>query len=214
MEIILPPTSNVEEAIEALLKPFDEDNGGKDYRSRYAFYDYYKIGGRWSGTKVEEMLGHENMKAFYEVLNANNITVSGVQFGKPTLRPASQIPLVDNLWNEHFPDAPVKVCPLFDNYKENYGDVLRLGLTPKELTCARLIIAGPSHDEQDPTLRVHHMLTTDAWNGVTFQNTDWNGTIEAGLESFAKSSGSWRTEYAERVRPKGDWLCVTIDYHS
>ena len=48
-EIILPETDDIESAIASVLAPFNE-NGRNDYcPDHHAFWDFYAIGGRWSG---------------------------------------------------------------------------------------------------------------------------------------------------------------------
>lgn len=139
LEIIIPPVDNIEEAIEEIMKPFYEG----DEENTNAFYDFYKIGGRFSGHKLRFMLGTERMDEFYDLLKEEKITVSSFVVGKETLAPNSQAEKVDKLWNDFFPDSPIKQCPVFDNYKpkDNFPDVCSLLETPKDLTCSRVIIA-------------------------------------------------------------------------
>ena len=58
-EILMPPLEghykNVKEAVEAIIGPYAQSNAGavdKEWKSRQ-FYDYYEIGGNWSGDKAE-----------------------------------------------------------------------------------------------------------------------------------------------------------------
>ncbi|HEY6437871.1 MAG TPA: hypothetical protein VIY47_14870, partial [Ignavibacteriaceae bacterium] len=100
LEIIMPPTDNVKEKISEILAPFDEDPKD-DERGRNAFWDWYVIGGRYSGQHLLSKYEGEKLEAFYEELNRNNITVSGLVSGKQELKPVEQIPFVDALWQTH-----------------------------------------------------------------------------------------------------------------
>lgn len=60
LELIMPPTKDVEEAVETVLAPFSEHLEAEDRRPK--FFDWYIIGGRWDGivsqsnvTKFSEM---------------------------------------------------------------------------------------------------------------------------------------------------------------
>lgn len=216
LEVIMPPTNDVESSLKEILDPYYseyEDEDGDNYMSRYAFYDYYVIGGRWSGYKLEAMLGFEKIKEFRDILQDEGITVSGLVFGKETLSPSSQIKKVNHLWNNFFPESPVKQCPFFDNYKSDYGDIMQFKEIPKDLTAARLIIARKPWDEEDK-LKAEFMYTNEIWNGVTWQNTTWDGNVQNAIEKHLKRVNQSTDEYKEKAKPKDDWICVTVDYHN
>ncbi len=215
LEVILPPVENLEEALEQILKPFSEN--GKDEEgdyNRHGFYDYYVIGGRWSGNKILANIKKEDLDKFYSTLTERKITVSGLQFGKQTLSPESQIPMVDQLWNEFFPDSPVKVCPLFGHYKGNIGDVMALKDIPKKDFQVSRVIIAKQYWEDTKKLEAGYMLSDSIWNGVTWQDTKWDGTIKSALEDVEKDLKNAKEEYKNKNMPTPDWLCVTIDYHS
>lgn len=205
LEIVMPPTEDVKAAIEQIMAPFDE-NG--EYRN-HAFWDYWLIGGRWSGSKIKALLGDDRIRKFNDLLVEKRVTVSGVQCGKYTLEPASQIAEVDALWCEHFPDSPIKQCPLFDHYK---GDVMRLDEIPKDLEAGHVIVAGPDHTGEG--LEATYMIQDEAWNGVTYVKSEWDGKVSTAIEMHLKRIESYRPEYIEKSTPKPDWLVVTVDYHS
>src|SRR5262245_27782076 len=105
LEVILPPVDNVEQAIGQILEPFDENGKDEDgHRNSHAFWDWYVVGGRWAGAKLQAMLDPKKLEEFNAELTKRKVTVSGIQAGKQELSPASQIPMVDALWNEFFPD--------------------------------------------------------------------------------------------------------------
>lgn len=220
LEIIMPPTASVEAAVAQIMSPFDESGSDEDGNpNRHTFWDWYVIGGRWSGAKLECSLDPEKKDAFFAELTNRKVTVSGVQAGKQKLVPESQIIMVDALWNEFFPDAPVKVCPFFDHFNDQYKnsdgfpDIMRLADVPKELTACHVIIAGPSWRD-DGMLEARHMLQTEVWNGVTHVDAKWDGKVFAAIEEHRERLRNAKPEYAEKHLPNDDWLVVTVDYHS
>src|SRR6185312_2392586 len=99
LEIIMPPVADVKTAVAQILEPFDEQGEDEDGNpNAHGFWDWYVIGGRWAGAKLEAMFGPERLKAFRAELAERNVTISGVRFGKQELQPADQIPMVDALW--------------------------------------------------------------------------------------------------------------------
>lgn len=213
LEIILPPTDNVEAAIAEILAPFCENQSdANEDRNSNQFWDWYVIGGRWAGNKLLQTIGKDKIAAFYEVLHAERVTVSGLQAGKPTLSPPGQEEKVDRLWNKSFPNLPIKCCPLFDNYKENYWDIASFSDLSGDISCSHLIIAGL--DWKKEKLEATFALQERIWNGTNFQEITWDGTLGAALALHEKSLKNYKEEYANERRPKADWLVVTVDYHS
>ena len=203
LEIIMPPTENVKEAITKILAPFDEN---LEEDNKHAFWDWWVIGGRYSGQHTIGRYDSEKMDSFYKELNNNKVTVSGITFGKSELSPASQIPFVDALWQTHFPedDGP---CPLFkhsnDQYKDNYADVCQMFNLPDHLECSRIII---TNSEFEPEF----MIEGSYWNGVSWNDTKWDGKVKTALEMYKENKDEWR----EKNTIKSNWLLVTVDYHS
>jgi hypothetical protein len=215
LEVLMPPTDNVESALAKIMAPFDEggtDEGGNP--NQHGFWDWYQIGGRWGGAKIEANLGKERLADFNKALIERKVTVSGLQFGKQTLQPASQVGMVDALWREMFPDSGLSVCPLFDHApKVIDGDICKLSEVPDGLTAERVIIAGPSWKD-DGTFSAEYMISEDIWNGVMHVKTQWDGQFKTAIDAFAENIKSYRDDYREKRTPKDDWLVVTVDYHS
>ncbi len=214
-ELIFPPTDDIEGAVEKLMKPFDENGEDEDGdRNPTAFWDFYVIGGRFSGAKVQDRFDKKRMEGFYELLKEKKVTVSSLQCGKQELQPASQIPMVDKLWSDTFPEAAGK-CPLFAHYNDQYGgegvsqvDICTVAEIPDGLTCSTLIFA----DSEDGS--PEHLLLSSFWNGVTWQDTAFNGKVVDGIKEWRKKLEGYKPEYAKRATPTDDWLVVTVDYHS
>ena len=220
LEVILPPVENVEEAIEQILKPFKEEGEDEDgYPNPHPFWDFYVIGGRWAGAKLEASLDPEKLDAFQKELTERKVTVSGLRAGKPTLNPASQIGMVDDLWKEYFPDLTLTACPLFshfnDQYKnsEGYPDVMRLEDLPSDLTASHVIIAAPTY-KNDGTLEPEYMVQDSIWNGVSHVKSAWDGKVLSAIEEHKKRLEDYKPEFAAKATPQDNWLVVTVDYHS
>ena len=48
LELIIPSTTDIKGSVETVLAPFSEDTNNS-----HAFWDWYEIGGRWSGLKLK-----------------------------------------------------------------------------------------------------------------------------------------------------------------
>jgi hypothetical protein len=209
LEIVMPPTDDVQKAVEKILAPFDEDND----EASGPFWDFWVIGGRWSGEKLTCALDKTRMDAFFRALSDKRVTVHGLTCGKQEISPASQIPMVDALWREFFPDSPLKVCPLFRHFNDQYAhstdfpDVMPLKDVPVELTAERVIIVGPD-------LQPASMLQQKFWNGVSWIDAKWDGKLTTALVMHRERLKGYRAEYAKQIDPQPDWLVITVDYHS
>ena len=208
LEVIMPPTDDVEGAIKKILAPFDED--AED--ARHALWDWYQIGGRFAGSKAEARFPKEKMDAFHAWMKQEKITVSGLQWGKQELSPASQIEKVDAKWREMF--GVTGPCSLFLHSNKNHGalpgDICELKYA---MYCSahRVIIAGPSYDG---SIEATYMVAQSEWNGVSHIETKWDGTIRSALEAFTERAKSYKDEWREKIMPHDDWISVTVDYHN
>ncbi len=220
-EIVIPPTSDIEEAIAQIMKPFDE-NKDRNEDSRGGFWDFYVIGGRFAGHKLIATYDQAKIDEFYAWLAAEKVTVSGLQAGKPKLQPDSQEAKVDAKWNEMFPSqSPIK-CPLFQHSNDQYGkemngslpdDVMLMMDVPKQLKCTRVIFAEPSY-KNDGTLEPEFMIVDSQWNGCNYMEVKWDGTFSDALAQYMEKCKHYTDEAREKKIPKDDWLVVTVDYHS
>lgn len=214
-EVVMPPRDDVKEALDEILDPFQE--GQKWYRG---FWDWWQIGGRYSGSKITKALPQEARDAFFAELEARNVTVSGIQLGKQTLQPAAQGPMVDALWREHFPDTPFEHCPLFDHAgKQLPGDIMRLDEVRGDFPLEHLIVAGLHgwHDkyQEEVEFEAKFMLRDTVWNGCNHEKTVWDRTFRGGMAMWAEDLEKHYSDAAqEHYTPQEDWLVVTVDYHS
>jgi len=214
-EIVMPSGFDIEQSIKEIMEPFDE----KAEERNHPFWDWWVIGGRWSGSKLEARLDPEKLEKFGDHLREIGITCSGLRAGKQELNPPEQIPVVDKLWQEWFPESGIKVCPLFKHANDQYsnlslidGDIATLGAVSTNLKAAHVILAARDYDNKK--MEATFMVTEDVWNGCNHQKTEWNGTLKHALELFSEKSESYSDSYKERATPRPDWLVVTVDYHS
>lgn len=213
-EIIMPPTKDVEKQIDLIMRPFSENEEDSEDYSGHSFWDWYQVGGRWSGAKTKHRLGAKRIQAFCDELCNRKITVSGVQFGKQELSPADQIPEVDALWAEWFPDSGFDACPLFGHAGDQLiGDICEFKDVPLDLPCSRVIIASVGYSDTKE-FTAQYMVEDSIWNGVVHQETTWDGTLKHAIERHTEKLNSYTDEAKEKYTIRDDWTVVTIDYHS
>lgn len=218
VEIILPlmEREKVAEAVATVLAPFNEN----DEEASDAFWDWYVIGGRWAGAKTEAMLDPEKLEQFNAKLKEMEVKVHGLIAGKQTLVDEFVEP-VDALWREMFPGAGDK-CILFDHAHDKYsgdgglpGDICLLSEVPDGHTASRVMFCSYNYENK---LTCEEMLCKEVWNGVTFQDTNFDGRVKQAIEwrNERLSGRSYKEEYVERnlINDKSKWLCISVDIHS
>jgi hypothetical protein len=215
--MILPPnTEDIEQAVKDVMDPFCEYNE-ENYK---AFWDWYVIGGRFSGAKTMAKYDKEKMKEFTDWLQEEKVTVSGLVCGKQSLQPSSQIAKVDAKWNELFPqeDGKQEPCLLFSHSgKEHDGDIGTVG-TDKDSSPYRVIVAGPSYETETEDwtgpLKAHYMAEQEYWNGVNWIDSQWQGTIADAIQIHHEKLENRKEKVAELMTVTDEWITVTVDYHS
>ena len=217
-EVIMPPSSDIGKDLEKIMSPFYENRDDCDGNE---FWDFYVMGGRFAGIKETCGYNQERLDEFYKKLNENKITVSGVICGKQQINPATQIPMVDKLWNDVFPteNGEIVACPLFAHSNNQYDsndliscDICRVEEIPENLIASRVIIACPSYDGNE--IEAKFMICDSQWNGINFMNVDWDGKVKSAIEKFLDKCDCYREDYKQKVLPKPNWICITVDYHS
>jgi len=214
LEIILPnKTADIKQAVSEIMDPFDEN--GED--SANAFWDFYSIGGRFAGQKLIHTFEKDKLDKFYELLKENKITVSSVQCGKQEINPKSQIPLVDKLWNDLFPENDGRSCPIFNHSNSQYdeygiicGDIMPVKEC-LDFECKHVIIANIK--EYSGKYEAEYMLQDSIWNGVVHQETTWDGKIGSCVDMFIDQIKTYREEYVRKFSNIHNWLSITVDYH-
>ena len=169
------------------------------------------------------MFDEAKIEQFYDWLQSENVTVSGLQCGKLEIDPADQIPKVDAKWNEMFPheSGQQMPCPLFAHSNDQYGregkgtiagDICTVA-EMDGITCSRVVIGGLSHGDENK-LEPHFMLSEDVWNGCNHMPVDWDKTVSTAIERYRERLEHAREDWREKVEPRADWLAITVDYHS
>ena len=191
MEIILSKDlkeAELEAAIEAAMKPYCEHDCEP---GAVTFWDLYELGGRFSGKKARAFYG-DVIEKMYVWCKEEGITCSGVQMGKQSLSPPSQIPKVDAKWQEL--TGTGGACLLFEHAGARLpGDIGKVRDLHEDLTAATVLIGDK------------FLVQDEVWNGNHFQKTSWDGSVSGAIKLAAEHYP------AVRVEPE-DW-CVTVDYH-
>jgi len=211
LELVMPPAGDIKAAVSRIMSPFYEGNESED-ASGHPFFDYWVIGGRYSGSKIEARIGTEKLDAFNAELKRRKITVSGIVFGKEELSPSSQIAEVDALWCEMFPESGITVAPMFRHAKDLPLDICKLTDVPSGLLAYRVIIAAPTYDGKG--IEAVSMFSQDLWNGCNYEKTTWDAKFSTALSMHIERSQNYADGHKELVTPTPDWLAITIDYHS
>jgi hypothetical protein len=210
-EVVIPPNYDIQSAVEQVMDHFrDEDDDGN--KGECEWWDFWIIGGRFAGRKLECQLDESKLADFHQVLADRKVTVAGMTSGKQTLQPVSQIPMVDALWREYFPGMGDK-CLLFSHSWDQYGkqgilpaDVCKVSEVPEQLTASRVILSDFGYSD-NTKLRASGMLVAEFWNRCDWQKTDWSGNVREGIERL-------RTNFKGERRDIDDWRVVTVDYHN
>jgi len=134
-EIIMPPTNDVDGDVAKFMADFDENKED----AGTTFWDWYRLGGRYSGAKAKALCDPDKLKAFYAELKETKTTVSGLLFGKQELSPPDQAAQVDAMWLRYFPDSPIRKAPMFKHAGENVLplDICKVSEIPQRLSAHR-----------------------------------------------------------------------------
>lgn len=209
----MPPTKNVEEKVKEIMEPFYE---GEEENTE-PFYDFYVIGGRYSGEKLTQTLDKKKVDKFFKELKKQKITVSGFQAGKQEISPAEQIPLVDKIWDDLFPEIG-GACPFFKHYnnqyqnKVSYPDIMKVKDIPEKLKCNKVIVATLNYDETK--FKANTMIDDSCWNGVSWNDTKWDKEVKSVIKKHNDSFKNANKDYAKKRIVKDNWIAVTVDYHN
>lgn len=149
-------------------------------------WDWFVVGGRWSGDKILGKLDPEKVKAFFIEFEKRGYNWTSSQHSDEERRRDSS-----NLFMEFFPDFKGEIPVWRDQYRHEggEGDVCKVADLPETFSCHTLIFPGKHRAE---------VLQTEEWNGEKFVKTPFKGDVVAELKS----------------RGLADGYLVTVDYHS
>lgn len=216
LELLLPPGStkeDVEPAMQFLSEyepaGWDEDAGHPEWVGpRRGVYDYFVIGGRWTGAHAEAHYSEDDMSRFRRLLQGREVKVSRVRMGKPTLT-SHKPEEIDGWWREMFPDGPLSRCPIFDYASFADVDAMPVAKLHPEDSAEMVYIVGPPEQ-----YRHRHFLRTSTWNGMNWQKSAWDGKIASAIESHNALLDGATEEYRAPRLVTGEWVAFTVDCHT
>ena len=149
-------------------------------------WDWFVIGGRWSGEKLLAKLDKDRLKAFWVEFKKRGYGWPSAEHSDEERRRDSQA-----LFMEFFPDFKGEIPVWRDQYKREggEGDVAKVEDLPETLSCHTLILPGKRRAE---------VLQIEEWNGKDFVKTAFKGDVVAELKRRGLTDG----------------YLVTVDYHS
>jgi len=163
---------DVLKAVSKVMEPYRErfDTATDEY---VGFWDWWVIGGRWSGAHTKMKLDPEKLRTFYRVCEEKGLFWIGsenpeeVQEGK---RREEFLRL--------FPDfkGPIPTCR--NVYKEDgySDDIAPVEEVTPQLKCYTLVLPGG-------------VLRCEIWDGHEFRKTDFDGYVKKALEARGITTG-------------------------
>ncbi len=163
---------DVFKAVLKIMEPYRErfDEAAGDY---HGFWDWFVIGGRWSGAHTEAALDPEKIKKFYEICEEKGLFWYGAKNPKKVQEARRREEFL-----KLFPGfkGPIPTCR--DVYKDDgyADDVVPVEEVSSRLTCYTLIL---------PNEILHH----EVWTGWGFCKTDFDGNVKKALEKRGITTG-------------------------
>ena len=199
VELIMPPTPwfAIEDRVLDILLPLRKGDDEETWPAD-PLYDWYKIGGRFAGTKYGLGCDPKRLRKFYEELYSEAFATDVTVIGGARFWSDSDLPKVNALWRKWFPEDEVGTCPFIGPYPTGEQDICRVDRIPDELA-ADAVVVGNEADQ------VVFRLAIEIWDSARqeFQRTGFDGSVPDAL----------RRCRAQGIEPAGDWLAVTLDCH-
>lgn len=199
VELILPPTPRLgwalEERILEILLPLRKGDDEATWPADPLF-DWYKIGGRFAGTKHGLRCDPERRRKFYAALYSEAFATD--EFTKLGFWGDNQLPAVNALWRTWFPEDEVGICPFIGPYPTGDQDICRVDRIPDELKADTVVVGNEAN-------QVVLRLKTEIWDSARrrFLDTGFDGSVLNALRQCR----------AQGVALAGNWLAVTLDCH-
>lgn len=176
-EVYLKEIGNVEKQIEAAFLPYnesleiekvtDEDEGELYWRNSKGFWDWYQIGGRWTGT-------HDGYNPNEDPENIEVCDICGGTGDRATWRGESKSVQHSSGCNGCMGKGKRPKWPT--DYKKHQGDIIPIEKTKDDLICHTLIVG----DE---------VFQVDVWNGKEIVKTDFDGNVKNRLTQLGIQTG-------------------------
>ena len=165
---------NIFETVSKIMEPYflilpDED----DEYNPNGFWDWFVIGGRWSGAHTEMLLDQEKLKQFYKICDEKELFWVGPD------RPAEvQEAKRKEEFLKLFPDFKGIIPTCRDTYRiDGYSDdIIEVEKVTEHLSCYTLILP----DE---------VLHTEIWDGNKFCETHFDGCVKHALDERGITTG-------------------------
>ena len=212
-EIVIPPTKHlsVEPVVKEVMARFDETSEDvPEWEQKHTFWDYFLIGGRFSGSKLTSGIPKEDMDEFIKLLQHHNITVSNFQAGKQNIEPRYQVPMVNALWQEKFPGKG-SVCPIFKSDEKYNSDICTVENIKDGLKCYRVIIG--TFNAKKNKYEASWMIEENMFNGLCLIKSDWDTTVKHALKKYHDYLHQYDRVPQPHMLVQDDWLVVTVDNH-
>lgn len=204
-ELIMPPCDDISKAVEQIMTPYSELN------SPTGFFDYYELGGRYSGRKMFLQLDPVRLSEFQEDLKTATKDLKSFS--------DKYAQVTEQLWKRDFPEHDINDCPFLPIIPGSSlyrpSDICTLDQIPSELQPYATLIACKAFDVPQPRLEFAYFESI--WNGRTWQKTTWDGYVISALNDYEKSINRFRLDKEELIKewqPHNKWICVTLDYHA
>jgi hypothetical protein len=197
-EIYLENLEDVESQVAEIMEPYDENLAVEEYeedgevfsRNPNSFWDWYQIGGRWTGSHDDydptndqknleicslcEGTGFRNDELGIETrLNDPTYTCNG----------CGSYDYENKQWKDSGYGKGVRL-KWATQWKRYDGDVCSIKNVKDDLGCATLIVNNQIYTEEE-------------WNGTDWVKTDFDGKVKSKLNSLGITDG----------------YLVTVDYH-
>lgn len=190
-EVWLPSNDvDIDEALTTALAPHEEKYN-EDADTTLGFWDWYQIGGRWTGQHVPNYSPERdgrNIEQCEQCLGTG-FRNDGIGHAARTKDPSytcntcGEYDEETKTWR-HGPNGPGKRMKWPTSWARFDGDVISLMNAPADLTCATLIVGD----------QVFHQ---EEWTGAEWRKTDFDGSVIKRLKKLGVTDG----------------VLVTVDYH-
>lgn len=149
-------------------------------------WDWFVVGGCWSGEKLMAKLDPNKVKAFSAEFEKRGYGWTSMEHPEEERRRDTH-----KLFMKYFPNFKGEIPVYRDQYKEGggEGDICKVSELPEKFSCHTLIIPGKRSAE---------VLMTQEWDGKDFVKTSFDGDAVAELKKRGLTDG----------------YLVTVDYHS
>jgi len=163
---------DVLKAVSRVMEPYRE-RIDEETDECSGFWDWWVIGGRWSGIHTETKLDPVRLNEFYRVCNEKGLFLYGSKNPEDVQKARRAEEFL-----KFFPnfEGPVPTCR--DVYKEDgyADDTAPVEEVTERLRCYTLILPG-------------EVLHREVWDGKAFRETDFDGYVKKALEARGMTTG-------------------------